>query len=141
MFDKVIAETAEHVKRTMLGEASGHDWWHVYRVWQLAIRIGQDEDVDLTVVQLSALLHDIGDWKFHAGNVDVGPSLARQWLESCGLDEVVIGGVCDVIATTSFKGAGVPDIHISREADVVQDADRLDAIGAVGIARTFAFGG
>jgi len=139
--DGIILETAEYAKRTLLKDASGHDWWHVYRVWHLARRIGHEEGADLTIVQVAALLHDIADWKSHDGDTRIGPRLARQWLERLPLDEHTIEHVCEIIATMPFKGAGVPDVHRTKESKVVQDADRLDAIGAIGIARTFAFGG
>ena len=137
----LINETAEYVKRTMQGDATGHDWWHVYRVWQMATRIAQETGADMTVVQLGALLHDIADWKFHDGDTEIGPTVARQWLSSCGAESEVIDHVCYIVSSGSFKGAGVPDVHATLESQVVQDADRLDAIGAIGIARAFAFGG
>lgn len=141
MSDALIRYTAEYVRQKMLGESSGHDWWHVYRVWQMALKIGSAERADLTVVQLGALLHDIADWKFHRGDTEIGSKVAREWLERCQADVQTIDLVCDVVASVSFKGARVADIPRSKEAAVVQDADRLDAIGAVGIARTFAYGG
>ena len=107
----LINETAEYVKQTMLGDATGHDWWHIYRVWQMAIRIGQETDADMTVVQLGALLHDIADWKFHDGDTEIGPKVARQWLSSCGADSEVIDHVCYIVSSGSFKGAGVADVH------------------------------
>jgi len=125
----------------MQGESSGHDWWHIYRVWQTSLYIATHETVDSDVVQLAALLHDIGDWKFHAGDETVGPRLAREWLESLSVDETAIVHVCTIIANLSFKGADVKAAPLSLEGQVVQDADRLDAIGAIGIARAFAYGG
>jgi uncharacterized protein len=141
MIKDLVEETAGYVKGRMQGEASGHDWWHVYRVWQMAIRIGKETGANMTVVQLGALLHDIADWKFHDGDTEIGPRMARQWLDRCHADRKIADHVCDIVATASFKGAGTPDIHTTLESQVVQDADRLDAIGAIGIARTFAFGG
>ena len=125
----------------MQGESSGHDWWHIYRVWQTSLYIAASEQVDSEVVQLTALLHDIGDWKFHAGDESVGPRLAREWLQSLAVEETIIAHVCVIIANLSFKGAEVQATPLSREGQVVQDADRLDAIGAIGIARAFAYGG
>ncbi len=125
----------------MQGESSGHDWWHIYRVWQNSLYIAERETVDGSVVQLAALLHDIGDWKFHAGDESVGPRLAREWLESLDVEEATIAHVCTIIANLSFKGANVTPASLSLEGQLVQDADRLDAIGAVGIARAFAYGG
>ena len=125
----------------MQGESSGHDWWHIYRVWQTSLYITAREKVDRDVVQLAALLHDIGDWKFHDGDESVGPRLAREWLQSLAVDENIIDHVCTIIANLSFKGADVKAAPLSAEGQVVQDADRLDAIGAIGIARAFAYGG
>lgn len=136
-----IQETESHVRAQLLGEGSGHDWWHIERVRTNALLIAREEDVDLVVVELAALLHDIADHKFHDGDDTVGPRVARAWLESIGVDEGTIAHVCDIIATLSFKGAGTSSQMRSREGMVVQDADRLDAIGAIGIARTFAYGG
>jgi uncharacterized protein len=125
----------------MSGEGSGHDWWHVYRVWQSAIRIGEGEGADLYVVQIAALLHDLGDQKFQGGDETVGPRMAREWLESLDAAPVVIDHVCEIIRDLSFKGANVQTPMRTLEGRVVQDADRLDAIGAIGIARAFAYGG
>ncbi len=137
----ILAQTHDHVRALLQGESSGHDWWHVYRVWRNAAHIATDERVDLFVVELAALLHDIADWKFHGGDVTAGPHAARTWLDTLTVDETVIAHVCEIIATMSFKGAGVASAMRTREGMVVQDADRLDAIGAIGIARTFAYGG
>jgi uncharacterized protein len=137
----IIAETAQHVERLMHGEGSGHDWWHVHRVWRTAIRIATGERADMLVVELASLLHDVADWKFRDGDETAGGTEARRWLERFPLAEDTIRHVCQIIDDLSFKGAGVPtDMH-SREGDIVQDADRLDAIGAIGIARAFAYGG
>lgn len=137
----IITQTADHVRGLMQGESSGHDWWHIYRVWQTSLYIAERETVDSRVVQLAALLHDIGDWKFHAGDESVGPRLAREWLQPLAVDEATIAHVCEIIANLSFKGAAVKPAPLSPEGQVVQDADRLDAIGAIGIARAFAYGG
>ncbi|HZG67635.1 MAG TPA: HD domain-containing protein [Herpetosiphonaceae bacterium] len=139
--EQVVAATVHHVRGLLDGEGTGHDWWHIERVWRLAIHIGQAEDADPFVVTLAALLHDIADWKFHGGDLDAGPRAARAWLRSQNVDESVVDHVCAVVAQVSFKGALVPDAPGSREAMVVQDADRLDALGAIGIARAFAYGG
>lgn len=136
-----ILRTADHVKATLSGEGSGHDWWHTYRVWKTAQRIGQAEQADLLVVELAALLHDIADWKAHGGDSTVGPQAARNWLVSLGANEDVVEHVCRIVADISFKGVGVAQPELSLEGKVVQDADRLDAIGAIGIARAFAYGG
>ena len=137
----IIAVTAEHVERLMRGEGSGHDWWHVHRVRRTAVRIAEGEQADMLVVELAALLHDIADWKFRGGDETAGGAEAQQWLERFPLGEETIGHVCRIIDDMSFKGAGVSTEMHSREGDIVQDADRLDAIGAIGIARAFAYGG
>ncbi len=137
----ILERTRTHMRTLLQGESSGHDWWHVYRVWRTAKHIAAAEGVDLFVVELAALLHDIADWKFHGGDVTAGPRAARAWLTTLTVDDAVIAHVCDIIGTMSFKGAGVASVMRTREGMVVQDADRLDAIGAIGIARTFAYGG
>lgn len=139
--EQIIAQTAEHIRLKLEGEGSGHDWWHVYRVWKNAIHIGKQEEADLFVIELAALLHDIADWKFHDGNEDIGPQLAREWLETLSVEESIIAHVCRIIRAISFKGAGVKNTMDTTEGLIVQDADRLDAMGAIGIARTFAYGG
>ena len=138
---ELIQRTADHVKDAMAGDSSGHDWWHIYRVWQTAIRLAGQMEANLTVVELGALLHDIADWKLHDGDLEIGPRVAREWLESLQADPEIVDRVSNIIAGLSFAGAGVPDKACSIEAQIVQDADRLDALGAVGIGRTFAFGG
>lgn len=139
--DSVLAQTAEYARTTLQGDVSGHDWWHVYRVWRSALYIARREQADLFVVQLAALLHDIADWKFHGGDHTVGPRVAGEWLTSLRVEESVVAHVSDIVSHISFRGAGVPSLMTSAEGRVVQDADRLDAIGAVGIARAFAYGG
>lgn len=139
--NQIIIQTTEYIKTKLMGEGSGHDWWHVYRVWKNAIHIGKQESVDLFVVELAALLHDVADWKFHDGNEEIGPQVAKEWLESLGVTEEVVSHVCQIIKDISFKGAGVLTAMKTTEGMVVQDADRLDALGAIGIARTFAYGG
>ena len=137
----IIDQTAEYAKATLTGLDSGHDWWHVYRVWKSAKLIGKNENADMFIVELGALLHDIADWKFHDGNDAIGPQTARAWLEKLTVDENVISHVCQIIKDISFKGEGVETKMKSIEGMIVQDADRLDAIGAIGISRTFAYGG
>ncbi len=137
----LIQQTAAYVREALSGDSAGHDWWHVYRVWQTARQIGQEEGADGVVVELAALLHDVADWKFAGGDETAGPRAARAWLEPLGVDAATVDHVCEIIATLSFKGAGVPTPMRTVEGAVVQDADRLDALGAVGIARAFAYGG
>ena len=142
MNDQVVIDNlAEEVKKRFEGEGSGHDWWHVYRVWKMAQHIGREEGAGMFVVELAALLHDIADHKFHNGDDTVGPKVARQILSGYKVQDDVIDHVCEIIATLSYKGAGVATDMRTLEGKIVQDADRLDAIGAVGIARCFAYGG
>lgn len=139
--EDVVRNTSEYVRAALGGEGSGHDWWHVRRVWKLAERICEEERADRFVVQLAALLHDISDYKLNGGDVTLGPKMAREWLEGQGVEETTIAHVCEIIGGMSFKGAGDKSRMRTPEGLVVQDADRLDAIGAIGIARAFAYGG
>jgi len=139
--EEIIDRTAEFVRNKLSGEGTGHDWWHVDRVRLLARRLGREEGANLFVVELAALLHDIADWKFHDGDLAAGPREAAAWLEECGAQAAVIGQVCDIVSSISFKGSQVPTPMATLEGQVVQDADRLDALGAIGIARAFAYGG
>ena len=136
----MIQRTAAHVQSVLAADAA-HDWHHIRRVWQMAVRIGREEAADLPVVELAALLHDIADWKFHGGDETAGPRAADAWLRQCEVPAGVREHVVRIIGDLSFKGAGVPTPMHSIEGAVVQDADRLDAIGAVGVARAFAYGG
>ena len=137
-----IDKTVEYVKSEQLGEGSGHDWWHTYRVWKNAQNIVKYEgSANSLVVELAALLHDIADHKFHGGDLGVGPRVAKSWLEKINVPSEAVEEVADIIANLSFKGAKVKDSMSSMEGKIVQDADRLDAIGAIGIGRTFAYGG
>lgn len=137
---EIIQKTADYIKREFSDDSSGHDWWHIYRVWQTALHICKRENADAFIVQLAALLHDLDDWKFNDSE-DETPRRAKGWLESLSLDPAVIDAVCSIIKHISYKGAGVENKMDSREGFIVQDADRLDAIGAIGIARAFAYGG
>jgi uncharacterized protein len=139
--DDILQQTAAHVRGLLAGEGSGHDWHHVQRVRRTALAIAREERADLFVVELAALLHDVADWKFAGGDASAGPREARQWLAGLAVPEATIDHVCRIIADLSFKGAGVATPMHSLEGQIVQDADRLDALGAVGIARTFAYGG
>src|SRR5438093_3241205 len=130
---EIIQRTAEHVRGLLSGEGSGHDWFHVERVRNVAINIAREEDADSFVVELAALLHDVADWKFAGGDHDAGPEAARKWLASLEVGQPVIDHVASVIAGLSFKGAGVETPMSTIEGRCVQDADRLDAIGAIGI--------
>jgi len=137
----VINKTKDYVKSKLDGEGTGHDFWHILRVYKTAIYIGEKEKADLFVVSLAALLHDIADWKFNEGNSDIGPKLSREWLETLGVEEHIIDRVTNIIGTISFKGGTTNASQKTIEGKVVQDADRLDALGAIGIARAFAYGG
>ena len=139
--EQILQKTQQYVREALEGEASGHDWWHIYRVLQLAKHIGEKEGVDMFVVELAALLHDIADYKFHGGDDTAGPRVAGEWLQTLNVDEEVINHVKDIILNMSFKGAKVSSKLTTKEGMIVQDADRLDAIGAMGVARTFAYGG
>ncbi|OQP59518.1 phosphohydrolase [Niastella vici] len=137
----IIEQTVAHVKLTLSDAEGGHDWWHIHRVWKTAQHIATAEHADELVVALGALLHDIADSKFHNGDETVGPRKAREWLVSLGVDEPVILHVENIITHISFKGGNHQQAFKSKELDIVQDADRLDAIGAIGIARAFNYGG
>ncbi|MEA2107669.1 MAG: HD domain-containing protein [Bacteroidota bacterium] len=137
----VIQKTIEFVKDTLSDAEGGHDWWHIYRVWNLSKHIAQTESVNLFIVELGALLHDIADHKFHNGDEEIGPLKAREFLLSLNVDEDIIGHIENIISNISFKGGKHKQHFTSPELDVIQDADRLDAMGAIGIARTFNYGG
>lgn len=138
----LVTKTADFVKDKMLGEGSGHDWWHIYRVWQTSKTILKQEPLaNPLITELGALLHDIADWKFHNGDFEAGPRAARAWLASLEVEERVITAVEEIARNTSFKGAKVKVERPTVEAKIVSDADKLDAIGAIGIARAFAYGG
>lgn len=139
---KIINDTVEFVKQTLADAEGGHDWWHIYRVWKNAQHIGEAErNVDMLVVELGALLHDIADAKFHGGDEEIGPETARDFLTAIELPEEVIEHVENIVRHISFKGSLEGQKWTSPELAVVQDADRLDAIGAIGVARTFNYGG
>lgn len=129
------------VKKTLSGAEGGHDWFHIERVWKNAKLIASGEECDLEVVELAALLHDIADSKFHGGDEEIGPRKAREYLTTAGIDSKKANHIVAIIENVSFKGGHNARNHSSIELDIVQDADRLDAIGAIGIARTFNYGG
>ena len=139
---RFVAQVATRIKARMSGEGSGHDWWHVWRVWRLAERLaGSEPEADPEVVALGALLHDLGDWKFQGGDLEAAPREAGRLLARLGAPAPLVARVGSVCREVSYTGAGVADRPSSLEARIVQDADRLDALGAIGIARTFAYGG
>lgn len=138
---ELVAATEVFIKEKFSGGEAAHDWWHIWRVWQLAKRIAAQEGGNLEVVELGALLHDIADWKFHGGSDEAGPAAARAWLESQHAAPEVLKQVLHIVEHVSYKGAGEKEKMESLEGKIVQDADRLDALGAIGIGRTFAYGG
>ena len=138
----IIESTQKFVQETLIGAEGGHDWFHIERVWRNAKVIAASEPCDRLVVELGALLHDIADSKFHAGDEDLGPRLAGDFLSQQPVAPDVVVHVQNIIRYVSFKGGhNDPAGFQSMELAIVQDADRLDALGAIGIARTFAYGG
>lgn len=136
-----IEQTVEFVKESLKNAEGGHDWWHVYRVWQTAKTIGEKEEVNMEVVELAALLHDIADSKFHGGDEEIGPQKAADFLRNISVDLETVQHVQEIIRNISYKTSFEQTSFNSKELKVVQDADRLDAIGAMGIARAFSYGG
>jgi len=135
---EIIQKTGQFVESEFRTEGSGHDWFHIDRVRKMALLIGETEDCDLFVVEMAALLHDLDDWKL---TTKTDSSKSEKWLDFIELDSEVASHILEIIEEVSFKGAGTDTPVKSIEAAIVQDADRLDAIGAIGIARTFAYGG
>lgn len=140
---EIISKTIQFVKTTLQDAEGGHDWFHIERVWKNAKLISKNENVDLFIVELGALLHDIADAKFHDGDESIGPKIARIFLESLKIDEGIINHIENIINNISYKNSLDSNLKefSSKELDVIQDADRLDAIGAIGIARAFNYGG
>ena len=139
--ETLIQETIAFVKKTQGKDPSGHDADHSLRVWKMAKKIAQNETVDELVVEVAALLHDIADWKFHEGDCSAGSKKAALFLSQFSVDDRFIEHVGHIIENISFKGAKTNQVPLSKEGQIVQDADRLDALGAIGIARAFAYGG
>ena len=139
--EEIIQKTINFVKNELQNAEGGHDWFHIERVYKNAQLISENENVDKTVVSLGALLHDIADSKFHNGDETVGPKKAQSFLSSENISPEIIEHVVEIIENISFKGGNNAQVFHSKELDVVQDADRLDALGAIGIARTFNYGG
>lgn len=139
--DQIISKTVDFVKNTLHGAEGGHDWFHIQRVFKTSQNIAKDEDVDFLIVSLGALLHDIADSKFHNGDETIGPKVASDFLVSIEVDKSIIDHVVLIIENISFKGGNTSQKFKSPELDVIQDADRLDAIGAIGVARCFNYGG
>lgn len=137
----LLDNTILFVKQKLENAEAGHDWFHIERVYKNAVLIAEEEDCDLIIVKLGALLHDIADSKFNEGDETVGPKIAREFLESQKASEEVVEHVINIIENISFKGGNFEKKFTSKELEIVQDADRLDALGAIGIARTFHYGG
>lgn len=135
---QILAQTENYIKKYFANDSTGHDWWHIFRVRNLALEIARTEGGNPFIVELSALLHDLEDWKLAKSKSE---TTSRSWLKKMNVSENDIKLILEIIDQVSFKGAGVETNAISVEAKIVQDADRLDAIGAIGIARTFAYGG
>ncbi len=137
----LLENTIAFVKKELANAEGGHDWFHIERVYKNSLLISKTEDVDNLVISLGALLHDIADSKFHHGDETIGPKKAQDFLRSENVAEEVIAHVIKIIENISFKGGNKKQDFHSNELEVVQDADRLDAIGAMGIARCFNYGG
>jgi len=137
----LIDNTIVFVKEQLQNAEGGHDWFHIERVYKNALLIAEEEKCNLEIVKLGALLHDIADSKFHHGDETIGPKIARNFLENEKVSEDTISHVLSIIENISFKGGNFDKNFTSKELDIVQDADRLDALGAIGIARTFNYGG
>ena len=138
--DLIIEKTKEFVKNKLYGEGSGHDWFHIERVYNLSRFLSNEEKADNFIVEMTALLHDIDDWKFSNGT-KTNTTITEEFLNSVNVDKESINKIITIIKTMSFKGGVVNSTQNTIEGMIVQDADRLDAIGAIGIARTFAYGG
>jgi uncharacterized protein len=140
---ELVSKTADFVKNQFEDESTGHDWWHLYRVWQLSKTIANTEkkQVNMLVVELAALLHDIADHKFHGGDTEIGAKEAGKWLKQLDTPEEVVNHVQDIVRNISFLGVNHKINLKTQEGQIVHDADKLDAMGAIGIARVFAFGG
>ena len=132
-----INKTILFVKSKLENAEGGHDWFHIERVFKNSVAIANNEVCDVDVVKLGALLHDIADSKFHNGDETIGPKIAREFLESENVDKATIDHVIAIIENISFKGGHIIAKFSSKELDIVQDADRFDAMGDMGIARTF----
>jgi uncharacterized protein len=137
----ILSRAREYVREEMSKDASGHDWWHIHRVATMAKRLATECGADPFVTELAALLHDVGDYKLVGPSDEAESAIARRWMEANSVPPTVIDHICSIIDSMSYKGAGVKSLMSSVEGQCVQDADRLDAIGAIGVARTFAYAG
>ncbi len=136
--NEILQQTENFIRKQFENEGSGHDWWHIYRVRNMALYLAEIEGGNMFIIELAALLHDLDDWKITESS---GSDKTRMWLQKAGLSDMEIKNILEIIEQVSFKGAGVETKALTIEAKIVQDADRLDAMGAIGIARTFAYGG
>ena len=136
--EEQINKTESFIRNLLEGEGSGHDWWHIHRVRNNALTIAKKYDTKLFILEMAALLHDIADHKFHDGDESIGLKKAQDWLLSINVPQNTIKDILEIMSQISFSSGQTPT---SIEGKIVQDADRLDAIGAIGIARTFAYGG
>lgn len=141
MANQKVEVLKEYIKDKFFGEATGHDWYHIERVYKLATKIQEKEGGDLLLIQVAALLHDLSDHKFNGGDFEKGGKDSRKLLSNYSFEDSFIDEVVAIVNAVSYKGSGVSDQMKSLEGKIVQDADRLDALGAIGIARTFAYGG
>lgn len=139
--EKMIDKTVEFVKQKLEGAEAGHDWFHIERVWKLSLKIAATEKADPTVVALAALLHDIADPKFHEGDETLALRISEDFLSKLGVEAGIKNQILFIIKNISFKNRAEAPSFLPVELKIVQDADRLDAMGAIGIARTFNFGG
>lgn len=142
--NEIISKTVSFVKSVLKNAEGGHDWFHIERVWKNAKHIALNEEADLFIVELGALLHDIADSKFHNGDENIGPEKAEEFLKSIGVEDEVVDHIKNIIRNISYKSSlekNKSKRFTSKEMEIIQDADRLDAIGAIGIARTFNYGG
>ena len=140
--EEVVAKTAEFIKNKFANDSTGHDWWHLYRVWQLSKHIASKEKgANMLVVELAALLHDIADHKFHGGDMEIGATEVGKWLRKIYVDSKTIEHVQNIVRNISFKGVDHKIELNTLEGHIVHDADKLDAMGAIGIAIAMAFGG
>ena len=139
--NEIIEATTNYVRTTLQNAEGGHDWWHIERVWNNANTIAKTENADLFIVSLAALLHDIADSKFNNGDEEIGPVKATKFLQSLHVAEDVVTHIENIIRNISYKGGNFIQNFHSPELAIVQDADRLDALGAIGIARAFNYGG
>lgn len=135
---QLLKQTEEYVRELFENEGTGHDWWHIHRVRNIALKIAETEGGNRFIIEMAALLHDVDDWKI---NNDEKVSKTVDWLKNIKMPQSETEKILEIIDQVSFKGAGVKNSAATIEAKIVQDADRLDAIGAIGIARTFAYGG